>query len=361
MREAELGINLAALHHNVRVVRGLAPYSRIMAMVKADAYGHGALTIAKALSEVDGFGVASVAEALTLREAGITQAIAVMQGVSDGDEMFLAVRRGLQIVVHHQEQIPIIEGCRLTGPIDVWLKVDTGMHRLGIRPEQARQAYQRLANASVVRSVGLMTHFASADELGSQQTQHQIEIFRSLQHDLAQHDTHVISDSLANSAGVLAWPAAHGAWVRPGIMLYGSSPLPDRSAKDLGLRPVMTLTSRLIAINPIHKGESVGYGGTWTADHDTRIGVVAIGYGDGYPRHAKSGTPVLINGELVPLVGRVSMDMITVDLGEVPAQIGHTVVLWGEGLSADTVARCSGTISYELFCKITNRVKRKIW
>jgi len=361
MREAELGLNLAALHHNVRRVRDLAPYSRILAMVKADAYGHGVQEVARALTEVDGFGVAFIDEARALREAGITQPIAVLQGVFNGDEMFTAVRKGMQIVVHQEEQLQIVESCRLSGPIDVWLKIDTGMHRLGFSPESAIRAYQRLCEAKVVRDVGLMTHFACADELGSRQTERQIARFRALQQTLSREDTRVINDSLANSAGIVAWPAAHGAWVRPGIMLYGASPLTDRSAQDLGLRPVMTLTSRLIAINSVKQGEPVGYGATWVADRDTRLGVVGIGYGDGYPRHARNGTPVLINGRLVPVVGRVSMDMITVDLGDLPASIGNTVVLWGEGLPADTVAEHAGTISYELFCKVTSRVKRKLW
>jgi alanine racemase len=361
MREAELGLNLAALHHNVRRVRELAPYSRILAMVKADAYGHGVFEVTKALAEVDGFGVAFIDEARVLREAGIAQTIAVLQGVFNGDEMFTAVRKGMQIVVHQEEQVQIVEACRLSGPIDVWLKVDTGMHRLGFSPENALRAYQRLKEARVVRDVGLMTHFACADELGSRQTEQQIARFRTLQQTLSGPEHNIVNDSLANSAGIVAWPAAHGAWVRPGIMLYGSSPLVDRDAKELGLRPVMTLTSRLIAINTVKQGDPVGYGAAWIAPRDTRIGVVAIGYGDGYPRHARSGTPVLINGKLVPVVGRVSMDMITVDLGDLPAQLGNTVVLWGEGLPADEVAEHAGTISYELFCKITHRVKRKLW
>lgn len=361
MREAELGLNLAALHHNVRRVRDLAPYSRILAMVKADAYGHGVLTVANALSEVDGFGVAFIDEAMALREAGISQTINVLQGVFNGDEMFTAVRKGLQIVVHHEEQLRIVEACRLSGPIDVWLKIDTGMHRLGFSMDRVADAYRRLQEARVVREVGLMTHFACADELGSRHTEKQIARFRELQHQISEGGEHIIPDSLANSAGIVAWPAAHGAWVRPGIMLYGSSPLADRSAQELGLKPVMTLTSRLIAINPVSRGEAVGYGATWTAERDTRLGVVGIGYGDGYPRHARSGTPVLINGRLVPVVGRVSMDMITVDLGDLPAKIGDTAVLWGEGLPADTVADHAGTISYELFCKVTRRVRRKLW
>ncbi len=361
MREAQLGINLAALHHNLRVVREHAPYARVLAMVKADAYGHGALAVTQALAEADGFGVAFLDEALALREAGIRQPIAVLEGVFSAEEMFQAVRHGLQLVVHQEEQLRLLESCKLSGPIDVWLKIDTGMHRLGFAPERAILAFQRLSAARVVNQVGLLTHFARADELDCPQTELQIGRFRALHQALSRQGARQIPDSLANSAGIMAWPAAHGAWVRPGIMLYGSSPFATRTAAELDLRPVMTLTSRLIAINSVKKGEAVGYGGAWVAPQDTRLGIVAVGYGDGYPRHAPSGTPVLINGQLVPLVGRVAMDMITVDLGALPARLGDSVVLWGEGLSADVVAAHAGTISYELFCKITGRVARQVW
>lgn len=361
MREAQLGLNLAALHHNMRRVRELAPYSRVLAMVKAEAYGHGAKLVAGALAEADGFGVAFLDEAVALREAGIRQPIAVLEGVFSTEEMFTAVRLGLQLVVHQEEQLRLIEACKLSGPIDVWLKIDTGMHRLGFAPEKAIMAFQRLHACRLINQVGLLTHFATADELDSRLTELQIARFRALQQTLSRQGSRTIPDSLANSAGILAWPASHGAWVRPGIMLYGSSPFADRTAEELDLKPVMTLTSRLIAVNPVKKGEAVGYGGAWVAPRDTRLGIVAIGYGDGYPRHAPSGTPVLINGRLFPLAGRVAMDMITVDLGDAPAAVGDTAVLWGEGLPAGVIAAHAGTISYELFCKITSRVERKLW
>lgn len=361
MREARLGINLAALHHNLRQVRAAAPYSRVLAMVKADAYGHGALRVADALTEADGFGVAYLEEALSLRGAGIRQPITVLEGVFSDNEMFEAVRNNLQLVVHQDEQIRLLERCKLTGPIDVWLKVDTGMHRLGFPIEFVPNAFRRLSESPLVRSVGLMTHFACADEMESPLTERQIRRFRDLHKLLSRDGSIDVPDSLANSAGIVAWPASHGSWVRPGLMLYGASPFADRSAESLGLKPVMTLTSKLIAINRVRRGESVGYGATWTAERDTNIGVVAIGYGDGYPRQARNGTPVLVNGKRVPLAGRVSMDMITVDLGEMAARPGDSVVLWGEGLPADEVAAMSGTLSYELFCKITARVHRQVW
>ncbi|MDQ8037869.1 MAG: alanine racemase [Pedobacter sp.] len=361
MRSVQLGISRQALHHNLQVVRDAAPYSRVLAMVKADAYGHGAQVVAETLAEADGFGVAFLDEALSLRAAGIQRPIVILEGVFSDMEMFEAVRQRLAVVVHQEEQIAFLENCKLTGPVDVWLKIDTGMHRLGFSPEAAVTAYRRIRAARLVGEIGLLTHFSAADELDSVQTEKQIGRFRGLQQVLSRHGERPLQDSLANSAAILAWPASHGAWVRPGIMLYGCSPFADRTAEELGLRPVMTLTSRLISVRHIKKGEAIGYGGAWVAPRDTRIGVVAVGYGDGYPRHARNGTPVLVGGHSVPLVGRVSMDMITVDIGDLPVGIGEHCVLWGEGLAADVVAAHAGTISYELFCKITNRVRREVW
>lgn len=360
MREAVLHVSRAALQHNLQRVRELMPGSRVLAMIKADAYGHGALVAAEALSAADGFGVAFLQEALALRAAGVAHPVTILEGVFTPEEMAAVVQHQLTTVVHQEAQIRMLEAVPAATPVDVWLKLDTGMHRLGFVPEQVPDAWRRLASLPGVRSVGLVTHFARADEPATGHTAQQIAVFRSLQSVLQAETGHPVPDSLANSAGILAWPAAQGSWVRPGIMLYGSSPFADRSAEELGLKPVMTLHSRLIAIHEIEAGEPVGYGGTWVAPRDTRIGVVAIGYGDGYPRHAANGTPVLVNGVRVPLAGRVSMDMSTVDLGSLPAAIGDPCILWGEGLPADEVAACSGTISYELFCKITARVQRVI-
>lgn len=361
MREARLGISRQALHHNLQRVREAAPYARVLSMVKADAYGHGALLVAETLAESDAFGVAFFDEAVALRASGIQQPIAILEGVFSEVEMFEAVRQNFSVVVHQEEQIRFLENCRLSGPIDVWLKMDTGMHRLGFSPEAAVTAYRRIRAARVVGTIGLLSHFASADNLDSAQTEKQISRFRAVQQVLSKGGERQLPDSLANSAAILAWPASHGAWVRPGIMLYGGSPFADRTAEELGLRPVMTLTSRLIAVRALKKGEAVGYGATWVAEHDTRIGVIAIGYGDGYPRHARNGTPVLVEGHRVPLVGRVSMDMITVDLGNLPVEAGADCLLWGDGLSADIVAAHADTISYELFCKVTARVRREVW
>ncbi|MFZ5562335.1 MAG: alanine racemase [Pseudomonadota bacterium] len=361
MRDARLGISTAALHHNLRRVREAAPYARVMAMVKADAYGHGARLVAETLAAADGFGVALLDEALALRAAGIRQPITVLEGVFSAMEMFEAVRHKLGVVIHQEAQVALLEQCKLTGPVDVWLKLDTGMHRLGLAPEAAIAAFRRIRAAPITGELGLLTHFACADQLESPLTERQLARFRAVQQVLTKNGERPLPDSLANSAAILAWPAAHGAWVRPGIMLYGSSPFPGQSAESLGLRPVMTLTARLIAVRALKQGEPVGYGATWVAARDTRIGVVGIGYGDGYPRHAPHGTPVLVEGRRVPLVGRVSMDMLTVDLGDLPAQPGDHCVLWGEGLPVDEVAAQAGTISYELFCKVTSRVRREVW
>lgn len=358
MREAVLSISRAALQHNLQRVRECMPGASVLAMIKADAYGHGALVAAEALSGADGFGVAFLQEAQALRAAGVSHPVTLLEGVFTPSEMAEVVRLGLTTVVHQEAQLRLLEAVPAATPVDVWLKLDTGMHRLGFAPEQVLPAWRRLQALPGVRSVGLVTHFARADEPDAPHTAQQIAVFRTLQQQIESEAGHAVADSLANSAGILAWPAAQGRWVRPGIMLYGSSPFADRSAASLGLRPVMTLQSRLIAIRDLKAGEAVGYGGTWVAPRDTRIGVVAIGYGDGYPRHAGNGTPVLVNGVRVPLAGRVSMDMITVDLGDVPAAIGDACILWGEGLPADEVAAAAGTLSYELFCKVTPRVPR---
>ncbi len=359
MRETWLTLDSQALSHNVAVLRASMPQSRLLAMVKADAYGHGALTIAHWLQDqVDGLGVAFIDEALALRAAGITAPIAVLEGVFTAAELEAARAAELQLAVHTAEQLALLQAAPVGQSLMVWLKINTGMNRLGFRPADALRAYRQLAAAPCVSRIGLMTHFASADALASNQTDLQVGRFRALQQTLAGEQGSPVTDSLANSAAILAWPEAAGEWMRPGIALYGSSPFADQSAESFGLRPVMTLHSRVLAVNPVQTGEAVGYSGTWVAERPARIAVVAIGYGDGYPRHAPSGTPVLVNGQRCRLAGRVSMDMITVDLGEVDAAPGDEVILWGEGLPADEVATAAGTISYELFCRLTPRVRR---
>ncbi len=346
IRGARAFIDLVALSHNFQRVKLLAPNSRIMAVIKADAYGHGMLQVARALAEADGFAVACLAEALKLREAGFTQPITILQGFHSGEELQAMIDLRLRPTVHQQWQLKLLEQVS-QGSLEVWLKVNTGMGRLGFSVEQAGAAWQRLQACACVSHCGLMSHFANADEPDHVSNREQIEHFRQLAQGFACETT------LANSAGLIAFKEAQGDWVRPGIMLYGSSPITGQSAADLGLKPVMQLKSRIISINTLRKGEAIGYGSDWRCPQDMPVGVVAIGYGDGYPRHAGSGTPVWIAGKLSQLLGRVSMDMITVDLrGLEHAKIGDEVVLWGNELSVDDIAKHAGTISYELLCNM---------
>ncbi|MCU0766623.1 MAG: alanine racemase [Gammaproteobacteria bacterium] len=345
-------IDLDALRHNLGVARARAPASRLMAVIKANGYGHGMRRVAQALGEADALAVARVGEGAQLRDAGIAARIVVLEGGFDAQDVAEAAGRGLDLVFHHEEQIALLAAARPARPTRAWLKVDTGMHRLGFQVEAAPAAHARLvALARGNAPVGLMTHFASADDPGDPATREQLDAFRPLAARLG------VPVSISNSAGLLGCPEAHGDWVRPGLMLYGASPFLGGRAAALGLRPVMTLRSRLIAVNHYRRGERVGYGGTYTCPEDMPVGVVAVGYGDGYPRHAPSGTPVLVGGVRVPLVGRVSMDMISVDLRGAPgARLGDPAVLWGEGLPVEEVAECAGTIPYQLTCAVTGRV-----
>lgn len=346
-------IDLAALRHNLRRVREAAPGKHIMAIIKADAYGHGLIRIARALTpDVDSLGVARLEEAVRLRDAGIAQSITLLEGFLEAAELVVIVQQRLNVVVHRREQIAILEQASLKPPLGVWLKVDTGMHRLGIAPAEVKQAWQRLQSCSGIETLGLMTHLANADDRSDNVTLRQLEYFNQTTAGIT------APRSIANSAGILGWPESHADWVRPGVMLYGVSPFAGGHGEQEGLQPVMTLCSRLIAVNRLHKGDAVGYGGSWVCPEDMPVGVIAAGYGDGYPRHAESGTPVLVNGRRVPLIGRVSMDMITVDLRSQPqARVGDPVILWGRGLPVEEVARYASTIPYELLCGVARRVE----
>lgn len=350
-------IDLPALRHNLSCVRRAAPDSRLMAVIKANAYGHGMRQVARALrGGADAFAVARCAEAMELRADGLASPIVLLSGFADPAELELCSLERLQPVVHDPTQIRMLERARLQRPVRIWLKVDTGMHRLGLSVEQAPGALQLLSKlASVARPLRLMTHFAAADDLEDGYTRTQLRRFRGL------IGTGLAKEfSAANSAAVLAHPDSHLDWVRPGIMLYGASPFMGGVAEADGLRGAMTLETRLIAVKDLAAGEPVGYGCTWRAPFDTRLGVAAIGYGDGYPRHLPSGTPVLVNGRRVSLVGRVSMDLITIDLENDPdARVGDRVVLWGEGLAVEEVARAAGTIPYELVTRLGSRVRRE--
>jgi len=349
-------INLDAVQHNLQMVRRYAPAAKIMAVIKANGYGHGLLRIAEALQNADAFAVARVDEGIRLRKAGIKNRIAVLEGFSCGEELDELLDYQLDAVVHSFTQLEIFESRTEQAQIAIWLKLDTGMNRLGFKPRDFYAVYQRLNQCSIIRQpISLMTHLANADDKQDATTLKQISLFNDT---VAIHAQLGNERSIANSAGILAWKAALTDWVRPGVMLYGISPFPDSTGEQLGLKPIMGLHSRLIAVKPIAKGDKVGYSGTWVCEKPTTLGVVAIGYGDGYPRYAKTGTPVLVNGQRVPIIGRVSMDMITVDLERQPhAKPGDPVTLWGDGLAVEEIALCADTIPYTLVCGVTQRVQ----
>lgn len=320
----------------------------MFAVVKANAYGHGLLRAAGALQEADGFALLDLSDAVRLREAGVAKPILLLEGFFDPADLQVLAAHGLASVVHSAEQVAMLEHAA-PAPVDVFLKVNTGMNRLGVRPEAVRPLVERLRASRSVGAITLMTHFADAE--GPAGVGEQVARLEEAAEGLD------LPRSMANSAALLRHPVSRGAWVRPGIMLYGCSPFGDVAADALGLAPVMTLASELIAVQDLAPGDRVGYGGTFTAQRPMRIGIVACGYADGYPRHAPSGTPVLVAGERTGTVGRVSMDMLAVDLTPVPhAAVGTPVTLWGEGLSCDEVAAAAGTVSYELLCALAPRV-----
>ncbi len=355
-RPAEVVINLSALRHNFSRIRTLTPDSQIMAIVKADAYGHGLARIAKALEHADAFGVACLEEARQLRQANIKQRIILLEGPYSGEELTEISELELDIVVHDISQVEMLEQTQLKKPLSIWLKLDTGMHRLGFLPELAKEVYARLKESACVMDIRLMTHLASANDRENSMTSEQIQCFSEIIEAMTTDSR--IERTIANSAGLLAYPEAHVDWVRPGIMLYGVSPFIDGNGLQEELKPVMTLQSRLITIKQLKVGEPVGYGATWRCPEDMSVGVVAAGYGDGYPRHARSGTPVLLNGKRVELIGRASMDMLTVDLrSQAEAKTGDPVILWGEGLPVEEVANYAETIPYEVLCGVHKRLK----
>ncbi len=352
-RPTSATIHTNALRHNLSQVRARAPNSRVMAVVKADGYGHGLERVARALSGADSFGVAALSDAERLRAAGLSQPIVLLSGFDDADDLPQLRRLNVETVVHHVTQLQMLEQAPAGEPIRCWLKLDTGMHRLGFAPGFVRDAYSRLvAMPAVADEIVLMNHFASSDEFTNPQTRQQLRVFDEATAGLPG------TRSLANSAAVLGWPDTHGDWVRPGGALYGISAVEGTSGADFGLHPAMTLATRLIAVNRIGKGERIGYSATWQCPEDMPVGVAAIGYGDGYPRHVPAGTPVLVNGARADIIGRVSMDLMTIDLRSQPdAHPGDPVVLWGEGLPVETIASAAGTIGYEPVCSITRRVR----
>ncbi len=349
-------IDSSALKSNLRQIRAKAPGSRVMAVVKANAYGHGLVPTALALPETDAFAVARLEEGIALRDAGIGQQIVLLEGVFSQEQLAEAARQRFEIVVHDPMQIALLERSTAEHRFVVWLKVDTGMNRLGFRAENFGAVLARVqALATPPAEVRLMTHLARADERDCPMTRVQLERFRSLTHGLG------LARSIGNSAGILGWDDAHGEWIRPGLALYGISPFPRESSAGFGLIPVMTLASTVITVRYVPRGESVGYGGAWVAPRDSRIAIVAGGYGDGLLRSLSTGAPVLVNGRRAPLVGRVAMDMIAVDVSELPeVEVGTRCVLWGRGLEISELAAHAGTVAYELLCGVRARVPREV-
>ncbi len=368
-RPIQAYIDQDALEHNLHVARSHTS-ARIMAVIKANGYGHGLLRVAEALTAADGFALLDIQDAIRLREAGYHQTILLLEGFFDAADLEQIAEYELTSVIHSDWQIALLDAYPGRGTLDVWLKINSGMHRLGFTPDRVAGAMEAVRRHAAVREITLMSHFATADEARGVSEQ------ADLYHDIVQGWR--VPRSLANSAALLRYPATHGDWVRPGIMLYGASPFAEVSAQQLGLKPAMTLESRIIAVQQLRSGDEIGYGGLFRADRLMRVGIVACGYADGYPRQSGrvepeapgthrptpggyGGAPVLVDGQKTRLLGRVSMDMLYVDLTALPqAGVGSVVTLWGEGLPIEDVAHACGTISYELMCALAARVPVRV-
>jgi alanine racemase len=349
-------VNLEALRHNYGIAVELSGAGKALPVVKANAYGHGSIEVAKALEPLTpAMGVACIEEAVELRDAGVQKPILLMEGFFSDEELEVAAGQNFWLMVQNDYHLRALEQARLTQPVSCWVKLDTGMHRLGYDPERAIEVYERLKGCSqVADDIVMATHLASADDLDKDYSAEQIRLFR-------EHTAGIDAPcSIANSPGLLGWPDARADWNRPGVMLYGQSPFPLPHPEADRLRPVMTFRSAVMAVREVAVGESVGYANAWTAQRPSRIATVPVGYGDGYPRHAENSTPVLINKQRAQLVGRVSMDMITLDVTDIPtADIGDEVILWGEDLKANEVAVHADTIGYEIMTRMHNRVPRE--
>lgn len=357
-------IKLGALEHNLTVIRNAAPASRVMAVIKANAYGHGMVPVALHLSHVDAFAVARVPEALELRANGVEAKIVLLAGVMNTSELAAAMQHSFEPVVHCASQLDLLDHS-IGGKVNVWVKFDTGMNRLGFDPADADAIISRLRKSPGVNELRLMTHLSSADDIGGKTTSKQLERFRAIARGF-EGDV-----SIGNTPGTLGWAAVRNAkqefgfggenWIRPGIALFGISPFGDKTGVDLGLKPVMQFEARLISVKPLRAGDRVGYKGAYCSERDTTLGIISAGYGDGYSRHFRSGTPVLLNGRQVPLIGNISMDMIAVDLGENPDdKVGDIATLWGDGLPVEEVAPWANAIPYELVCGVMNREDSEI-
>lgn len=348
-RPIQAYIDQNALENNLHVARR-ASSARIMAVIKANGYGHGLLRVAEALAGADGFALLDIADAIRLREAGFRQTILLLEGFFTAEDLVLVAEYDLTCAIHSNWQIELLDAYPKRAALDVWLKVNSGMHRLGFAPGEVGVAMESLRRHQAVREITLMSHFSNADEVRGVAAQ--LPVFNEVA------AGYRVARSIANSAALLRYPASHYDWVRPGIMLYGASPFADTTAQQLGLKPAMTLKSRIISTQDLQAGDEIGYGGLFRAGRTMRIGIVACGYADGYPRHAPTGTPMLVDGQLSQLLGRVSMDMLYVDLTSLPqALVGSVVTLWGAGMPIESVASAAGTISYELMCGLAARVR----
>ena len=357
MRPILATIHLDALRHNLGIAKSHAPQAKVMAVIKANGYGHGVLAAAQGLNTADAFAVLELDKAIALREEGFRQTILLLEGVFDADELQSAAQQNISVVIHCLPQLEMLEQALLPQPLGVFLKINTGMNRLGFKPREFGPACERLARCANVNEITMMTHFATADE-----AQGVAAAFSLFEQTTAGFN---YSKSLANSAAILRYPQTHADWVRPGIMLYGATPISGTAASSFGLKPAMTLSSEIIAVQHLQAGDSVGYGHTFTAASATRVGIVACGYADGYPRHAgqystgenQRGTPIAVAGQMTQTLGRVSMDMLFADITPIPqADIGSQVELWGAQVPVDAVAEASGTVGYELLCAVAPRV-----
>jgi len=349
-------IDLAAIKHNLKQVKQLTPSSRVMSVIKANAYGHGIIHTAQALADSDAFAVARLSEGIKLREAGVQHDIVLLEGVLTVEDLQTAAEFSLSLVFHNQLQIDFLSQAQISKPLTFcWLMVETGMNRLGFPVDKVDKALQDLTQSKKLSNpVGLMSHFANADSVDDLRNQQQLEKLERCA------DKRNIPISMANSGAILSFAASNYDWVRPGLMLYGVSPFENQSASDIGLKPVMKLTSVLTAIQDLQAGDQVGYGGDWIASQATAVGIVSIGYGDGYSRQLSNVGKVVVNDKIVAVLGRVSMDMIAIDLSDIDkASVGNEVLLWGSDiLPIENIAQQAKTIPYELLCQVSERVKR---
>jgi alanine racemase len=358
IRLLRASIDTQALRHNLGTLRAYAPGSKVMAVIKANAYGHGLVSTALALADADAFAVARLEEGVALRSAGVRAPIVLLEGVFSAEQLAEAAHHRFELVVHDPLQLKLLEAHRGAQRFVVWIKMDTGMNRLGFRPEAFAAALARLEALTVpALELRVMTHLARADERDVIMTDDQVASFQAALVAAGLGGSKRLASSIGNSAGIIGWPRAHGDWVRPGLAMYGVSPFPGEGAEKFGLKPVMTLETTVLTVRDVKRGETVGYAGAWQATRDSSIAILAAGYGDGLPRSLANGTPVLVAGARYPLVGRVSMDMIAVDVtGAQKIQAGSRAVVWGAGLPVEEVAAHAGTIPYELLCGVSQRV-----